>query len=322
MKQQKTNRPRAIRYSGYKITNWNQYNQALKQRGSLHIWIPAEIEDQWYYQGESQRGAQYRYSEICIEMACLVKEVYHLAYRQTQGFLESLVALRGWKVKVPDYSVINRRHRKLQLQLSGADKEGKYIVMDSTGAKVYGEGEWKVRQHGWSKHRTWRKIHLAVDESTGVIESCVMTTNSVDDAAMVGSLLDGVKGKVKKLAGDGAYDKKKVYDQLSKRKIKPIIPPRKGARITRHGNSRGRELPRDKAIRRIRKVGRKKWKKQSGYHRRSIVESTMFRLKSQFGEKLASRDIEQQKVEVSIKCYLLNRMASLGRPMTIKIRAA
>ena len=101
----KTKRPKATKRSRHKITNWPQYNQALKQRGSLHIWIPAELEEQWYYQGESQRGAQYRYSDSCIEMACLVKQVYHLAYRQTQGFLESLVAMRGWRVQVLDYSV-------------------------------------------------------------------------------------------------------------------------------------------------------------------------------------------------------------------------
>lgn len=322
MKQQKTNRPKATKRSEYKITNWSQYNQALKQRGSLHIWMPAEWENQWYHQGENQRGAQFRYSDSCIEMACIIKQVYGLAYRQTQGFLESLVAFRGWQVQVPDYSVIQRRHKRLNIAVKGTDSQGKYIVMDSTGAKVYGEGEWKVRQHGWSKHRTWRKIHLAVDEGTGIIESCAMTTNSVDDGAMVDVLLDDVEGEIKKMAGDGGYDHKKVYEQLSKRKIKPVIPPRKNARITKHGNSGGRQLERDKAIRRIRKVGRKRWKKQSGYHRRSIVESSIFRLKSQFGEKLSSRDIEQQQVEVRIRCYVLNKMAKVGMPVAIKIRAA
>lgn len=322
MKQQKPNRPRATKRSRYKITNWQEYNQALKQRGSLQVWIPEELENQWYYQGENQRGAQFQYSDSCIEMACIVKQVYHLAYRQTQGFLESIIASRGWKVKVPDYSVIHRRHKRLNITVKGSDTQSKYIVMDSTGAKVYGEGEWKVRQHGWSKHRTWRKIHLAVDERTGIIESCVMTTNSVDDAAMVGPLLNEVQGKVKKLAADGAYDKTKVYKQLATRKIKPVIPPRKNARITKHGNSLGKVLPRDKAIRQIRKAGRKKWKKQSRYHRRSIAESAMFRLKSQFGEKLMSRDIDQQQVEVKIRCYALNRLASVGMPVTIKIRAA
>lgn len=322
MKQQKPNRPKATKGSRYKITNWSQYNQALKHRGSLHIWMPEELENQWYYQGESQRGAQYQYSDSCIEMACIIREVYHLGYRQTQGFVESLITFRGWKVKVPHYSVINRRHKKLHVDVKGTDTGSKYIVIDSTGAKVYGEGEWKVRQHGWGKHRTWRKIHLAVDESTGEIESCAMTTNSIDDAAMVGTLLDAVKGKVKKLAADGAYDRKKVYDQLKKRKIKGVIPPRKNARIKKHGNSGGRELARDRAIRAIRKLGRKRWKKQVGYHRRNIAECTMFRLKSQFGEKLSGRDIEQQKVEVNIRCYALNKMASIGMPVSIKVRAA
>lgn len=179
-----------------------------------------------------------------------------------------------------------------------------------------------MRQHGWSKHRTWRKIHLAVDESTGIIESCAMTTNSVDDAAVVGTLLDGVEGKVNKVAADGAYDKKKVYQQLEKRKIKPIIPPRRGARIAKHGNCRGKQLPRDKAIRQIRKWGRKQWKNKVGYHRRSIAENAMFRLKTIFGSKLSSRQMQHQQVEVNIRCYALNKMVNSGMPQTIKVKTA
>lgn len=320
MKKQKPNRPKTTKCSPYKVINWREYNQALKQRGSLEIWMADEVKGQWYYEGESQRGAQYQYSDSCIEMACIIKEVYHLGYRQTQGFLQCLTAKIGWEVKVPDYSVINRRRKHLNIAVKGSSKEKKYLVIDSTGAKVYGEGEWKVRQHGWSKHRTWRKIHLAVDESTGVIESCALTTNSVDDAAMVSTLLDEVQGKVKKVAADGAYDKKKVYEALDKRNIKPVIPPRKGARIAKHGNRAGRQLPRDKAIRQIRKLGRKQWKKKVGYHRRSIAESTVFRLKNVFGEKLSSRTIVQQEVEVRIKCSALNKMLQLGMPKTIKIK--
>jgi IS5 family transposase len=317
VKQQKPNRPNATNRSHYKIINWREYNQALKQRGSLQVWIADEVEQQWYYRGGSQRGAQYRYSDSCIEMACIVREVYHLGYRQTQGFLESLIARLGWKVKVPDYSVINRRRKGLPMELKASPTQNNYLVVDSTGAKVYGEGEWKVRQHGWGKHRTWRKIHLAVDGSTGQIQSCVMTTNSVDDAAMMGSLLDEVEGEIKKVAADGAYDKKKVYRELAKRKIKPVIPPRNGARIAKHGNSAGRQLPRDETIRQIRKIGRKRWKKKTGYYRRSIAESAVFRLKTVFGEKLSSREMVQQQVELKIKCYALNKMAQLGMPQTI-----
>lgn len=240
-------------------------------------------------------------------MACIIKQVYVLPHRQTQGSPESLVVFRGWQVQVPDYIVIQCRHKRLNISVEGTGSPGKYIVVDSTGAKVYGEGKCKVRQHEWSKHCTCRKSHLAVDEHTGVIESCVMTTNSVDNGTMAGILLDGMEGEVKKMAGDRGYDHNKAYEQLSKRKIKPVIPPRQNARIKKHGNSRGRQLERDKAIRRIRKVGRKRLKKQSGYYRRSIAESIMFRLKNQFGEKLSSRENEQQQVGVRIRCYVLNR---------------
>ena len=322
MKQQKTNRPGATKRSGYKVINWPQNNQALKHRGSLQLWIEAGVEQHWYHEGEHQRGAQYQYSDICIRMACIIKEVYQLAYRQTQSFVESLVSSMGWKVKVPHYSVITRRRKSLHIDIETGRMKSKYLVIDNTGAKVYGEGEWKVRQHGYSKHRTWRKIHLAVDESTGQIQACEMTTNGVDDAAMVAPLLDPVEGKVKKLAADGAYDKKKVYEELDKRKIKPIIPPRKNARITRHSNTKGRELARDKAIRGIRKTGRKRWKKQVGYHRRSIAESTIFRLKALFGERLSSRLMDQQRVEVSIRCHILNKMAKVGMPVDIKVKTA
>ncbi len=323
MKQQKTNCPKATQSSPCKITNWKEYNQALRQRGSLEIWIAKEVEDNWYYKGAKQQGAQYEYSDVCIEMSCMIREIYKLPYRQTQGFLSSLVKQMQWAVKVPDYTVINRRRKKLNIEIGGNNRdEKKYIVMDSTGAKVYGEGEWKVRQHGWGKHRTWRKIHLAVDEKTGRIESCATTTNSIDDAAMVSTLLGAIKGKVKKLGADGAYDKKKVYKELEKRRIKPIIPPRKGARIQKHGNSIGKENPRDKNIREIRKYGRKKWKKKVGYHRRSIAETTMFRFKNTFGDKLTSREMKQQEIEVKLKCLALNKMIKLGMPKTVKIKQA
>jgi hypothetical protein len=301
----------------YKVKNWSEYNESLRQRGSLEIWVDEKVEQQWYYKGKTQRGAQYEYSDKSIEVACIIKEVYRLGYRQTEGFMRSLVRRMGWEVKVPDYTVINRRRRKLDIAVTACRKsprEKLYIVIDSTGSKVYGEGEWKVRRHGWSKHRTWRKIHLAIDESTGEIESCQMTTNSIADQDMVESLLNAVDGGIKKMAGDGAYDKKKVYQHLAKENVKPIIPPRKNARIGKHGNCRGKPLPRDKNIRDIRKMGRKKWKDKIGYHRRSIAESTMFRYKNTFGDKMVSRDMKQQEIEVRIKCKILNRMAQIGLP--------
>ncbi len=314
-------RPKSAKSGQYKIKNWKEYNQALKQRGSLEIWIEQDLESQWYYSGASQRGAQYEYSDRCIEMSAVLRNVYHLPYRQLEGFLKSLVKQMGWSVEVPNYTVINRRVRKLDIRiLDKAHKKGDklYIVIDSTGLKVYGEGEWKVRQHGWGKHRTWQKLHVAVDESTGLIEACMMTPNSIDDAAMVEPLLEGIKADIEKIAGDGAYDKTKVYEVLRKRNIKAVIPPRKNARIKKHGNTRGKPLARDRNIRGVRKWGRKKWKQRVKYHRRSLSETTMFRYKTVFGGRLSARTVEHQKVEVMIKCKILNKMTLLGKPESYK----
>jgi hypothetical protein len=327
-KQTKPHRPKASQRSQYKIKNWKEYNQALKQRGSLEIWIEKEAEGQWYYQGKTQRGAQFKYSDTCIQIAAVLREIYQLKYRQLEGFLVSLVSRMGWSVKVPDYTVINRRKKRLGIAVGNtvrkADADGKkYIVIDSTGLKVYGEGEWKVRQHGWGKHRTWMKVHVAVDERTAIIESCAMTTNSIADADMIKPLLEEVQGRITKVAADGAYDKTKVYTVLKKKRIKPIIPPRKGARIKKHGNKRGQPLARDKNIRDIRKIGRKQWKKKMNYHRRSIAENTMYRFKIIFGGKLSSRVKDQQEAEIKIKCKLLNKMTELGMPKTqVKSNAA
>jgi IS5 family transposase len=320
MKQQNNNRPVATKSSQYKITNWSEYNQALKQRGSLDIWVDNEVEKSWYYTGKKQKGAQYTYSDNCIEMICIIKEIYKLPYRQAEGFMRSLIKRMQWKVKVPDYTVINRRRRKLNIKVEGTITGKKFILIDSTGLKVYGEGEWKVRQHGFSKYRTWRKIHLTVDESNGLIESCEMTTNAVDDSQMIETLLVQVKGKIEKLAGDGGYDKIRVYKELEKRKIEPIIPPRITAKISKHGNCSGPEKPRDKNIRQIRKAGKKKWKLKTGYHRRSLIETTMFRFKNEFGEKLKSREFKQQQIEVKIKCFALNKIITLGKPRRIKYK--
>ena len=316
-------RPQTAKSSRYKIKNWKEYNQALKERGSIEIWMNKQMEQEWKYAGPSQRGAQYQYSDRCIEMAVVLRSVYHLKYRQLQGFLGSVVRQLGWSVQVPDYSVINRRVRRLDIDILTKvhnKTEKLYIVIDSTGLKVYSEGEWKVRQHGWGKHRTWQKLHVAVDESTGLIESCIMTTNSVDDAAMVEPLLNDIEAKVGKMAGDGAYDKTKVYELLDKRRVKAIIPPRKNARIKKHGNKKGRPLTRDKNIRGVRKHGRKKWKQKVKYHRRSLAETTMYRYKTIFGGHLSARTIEHQIVEARIKCKILNKMTQLGKPESYKMK--
>ena len=310
--------------SRYKVNNWSEYNRSLKNRGDITLWFSEDAIESWHYQGKKQKGGQLKYSDQCIEVCCMIRKVYRLPLRQTQGLVSSIMRLMHLKLNVPDYTRICRRSKTLKIKnilITKIDNgERLHIVMDSTGLKVYGEGEWKVRQHGYSKHRTWRKIHIALNPEDGIIHAAEMTTNGVDDAAMVDPVLEKIKGKVKKFGGDGAYDKTKVYDRLEKEKISPIIPPQKNARIKRHGNYKGKTKPRDRAIRYIRKHGKKKWKKVHGYHKRSLAETTMFRYKTIFGDKLQSRTYERQCVEALLTCKILNKMTLCGMPESEKIK--
>lgn len=321
MRKQKETRPKAKK-AGYKITNWSEYNQSLIERGKIYLWIPYSVLDDWYYKGPEQKGAQYVYSDSCIELCLTIKILFKLGYRQTQGFLESIFESWGIDLRVPSYSEMCKRSSVIRIKKEKYKKKsreaGIQISTDSTGLKVYGEGEWKVRKHGWSKHRTWQKLHMAVNPEDKIIISNELTGNNIDDADVVEELLKDINN-IASFIGDGAYDKNKVYELLESRKIKPIIPPRKNARIKKHGNKKGKRFARDKNIRGIRKHGRKKWKQKIKYHKRSISETNMFRYKIIIGEKLKSRIIEKQKTESKIACKIINRMTKCGMPISIKI---
>ena len=267
----------------YRVGNWSEYNEALKQRGNLTVWFSEAVIEKWYYDGPTKQGAQFTYSDIAIETALIFRSLFRLPFRQTQGFVQSLIQLMGLGLDTPDYSVLCRRQEVLKVGLGVQNtSDGVHVVVDSTGAKVFGEGEWKVRQHGWSKRRTWRKLHIALNEATGEILAETLTTNGMDDASQVDPLLAQVQQEIEAFGADGAYDKEKVYKALKyppnqEVPIQPIIPPRRNAKIGQHGNCKDPPLPRDENLRRIRKMGRKGWKQQSGYHRRSIAETGMSR---------------------------------------------
>jgi hypothetical protein len=224
-----------------------------------------------------------------------LRELFKLPYRQTEGFGRSLLTLLGVEAAIPDYSSLAKRAAKLGVSLSVANKRGTIdIVVDSTGLKVFGEGEWKTRLHGKSKRRTWRKLHLSVNPATREIVAEALTENSSHDADPVEELLDQVDQPIDKFYGDGAYDKWKVYQALESRSVAPVIPPQHNAKIKQHGNSAAEPLPRDEAIRGIRKTGRRRWKQEAGYHRRSLAETTMFRMKQTFGGHLKNRILENE----------------------------
>ena len=310
-------RPKSL----YRVKNWSEYDQALVKRGSITFWLSNDFEKTWSYVGEKQRGSQFDYSEQAIIVMQTVKNVFHLPNRATEGFMRSIFAMLEILLSVPDHTTLSRRGKGLEVALPKKASGHLDIVMDSSGLKLYGEGEWKVRTHGKSKRRTWRKLHVGVDPKSGEIQAAALTTNNVSDAQMVEFLLEQVEQPIARFAGDGSYDKRKVYDSLNKHapNAEVLIPPRKNARIWQHGNTKAERLRRDENLRAIRKMGRKTWKQTSGYHVRSLAETTMFRLKTMFGDRLSARLLETQVTQALIRCAALNRLTHLGMPESYKV---
>jgi IS5 family transposase len=307
----------------YRIRNWSEYNAGLKQRGSLTFWIEESVLEAWIIEDLSGKpGASKLYSDLAIATMATLKAVYRLAGRQCQGFVESIFELMEIDLPVPDHSTLSRRLGQLSVELPVVPTEGaRHVVVDSTGVKVYGEGEWKTRQHGVSKRRTWRKLHLGVDEATGEIVAMVVTTNNVADGEVLEDILEQIEDEIEQVSTDGAYDHRHCYDEIDARGAKAVIPPRKDAKIWQHGNRKGKPHQRDENLRSIRKHGRKRWKRDSGYHRRSIAETTMFRFKTIFGGNLSARKFDNQAVELFIKCAALNRMMQIAKPDSYKVEA-
>jgi IS5 family transposase len=248
----------------YRIRNWKKYNKALVNRGSLTIWIEENVLQAWENRDRTgRRGAPRRYTDMAIMCMLTLMEVYHLPLRQTQGLVLSLVKLMKLNLPIADYSTLCRRRKSLEVHLPRQrPDQAIHLVVDSTGMKVFGEGEWKVRQHGYSKRRTWRKLHIGINEATGEIVAAVATTNDMADHEVIEDLLDQGDGDIEQVSGDGAYDKRNCYNAIGAHEATAAIPPRKDAKIWQHGNSKKERLNRDENLRRIRQVGRSQWKKE------------------------------------------------------------
>lgn len=303
----------------YKVRNWKEYNEALVNRGRVMFWITEEAIEQWEEkQKTGKRGKPKVFSDTAIQTALTLREVFSLPLRQTEGFLTSILAVLNADVRTPDFTTLDKRMQTLTvgIRIRGIN-DTLHIVVDSTGAKVYGDGEWKVRKHGWSKHRTWKKLHLGIDEATGDILMAEVTGNDKTDGEMLESLLNQLPDGtvINQISADGAYDKRKCYEALRKRRVQHVaIPPQHNAKIWQHGNRNAEQLVRDKNLRRIRVIGRKQWKVETNYHRRSLSETGMFRIKTVFGDRVAARTDTRQRTELLLRCYALNKMTALGMP--------
>jgi DDE family transposase len=300
----------------YRVTNWKKYNESLVRRGDITLWFAEDVIAAWEHSNPAVKvGRPFTYSNTAIECLLALRELFQLPYRQTEGLGRALVKLMEVEVAIPDFTSLAKRAAQLNVSLELTPVEGPIdIIVDSTGVKVFGAGEWRSEAYRQPKRRTWRKLHLSVNAASQEIVAETLTSKKRDDAEVVPELLSQIDPPVAKLYGDGAYDQWKLYDVLAREAIMPVIPPRRGAAIKRHGNCAGQPLPRDEAIRGIRRLGRRRWKHESGYHRRSLVETSISRLKRAFGPRLKNKRFENQQTEARLRCKLLNRFTKLGLP--------
>lgn len=302
-----------------RITNWREYNKSLINRGSLTIWFDPNSIQSWYtteQTGQRGRGRPQLYSDLAIQCCLTLKAVFKLPLRATQGFVSSLIQLLHLPLSAPDYSLLSIRQKSLSLTLTQRKSSGPmHLVVDSTGLKLYGESEWKVRKHGKDKRRTWLKLHLAIDQNNQSIEACVLTGDDVHDCETLPQLLSQIEGAIDQVTGDGAYDTHESYLSAIAKGAKPCFPPRSNA--IRHKASDEAWRLRNHAVSQVKYHSFTDWKKKNDYHRRSLAETAMFRFKQLAGADVKARTADRQSREIGIKCLIINKMTQLGMPKII-----
>jgi hypothetical protein len=307
----------------YRVSNWREYNQGLIERGNIELWFNDAVLAQWTGPAATgRRGRPRIYSDLAMQCLFALRLLYHLPLRATQGLFISLLRLLDCPLAVPNYSTLCRRQAHLNPGLAATAATGaRHLLIDSTGLKLFGEGEWKMRTHGKSKRRTWRKLHLAIDAETREIVATRLTEASVHDGAVLPELLLQVAGKIRKVTADGAYDTWECRYEVHLRDAEATIPPRENA-VPAECTDVPPVAERDQAIGQIKQLGLKGWKEQTGYSQRSLAETTMFRVKTTFGEKMKARAIQNQVAEAVMKSHILNRFIQQGLPRSTKVAVA
>ncbi|MDB4111148.1 IS5 family transposase [Yoonia sp.] len=301
----------------YKTRNWAEYNHSLKQRGSLSIWFDPDM--MWEAEASSRRGRQQTYSDAAIQACLTLKVLFGLPLRQTTGFVESLLKRVGLDWSVPDFSTLCRRQRTLSVAIPYKGSAGPlHLLIDSTGIKAEGEGEWNARKHGGPKRRLWRKIHIGIDEKTLEIRAIEVTSSSIGDAPMLPDLLTQIppEQELGSVTADGAYDTRKCHDAIAARNAHAVIPPRKNAKMWKPDTPGAHA--RNEAVRSSKYLGRALWRNLTGYHRRSRVETKMHCVKL-LGQRLSARDFDRQVAEIQIRAAILNGFTALGIPRTVAV---
>jgi Transposase DDE domain len=303
----------------HRVTNWAEYDAALRQRGSLTVWFSEAAIAAWRAEPRTTPGGQPHYSTLAILTALTLRAVFHLALRQTEGLIGSILRLLGLDLAVPDHTTLSRRAAMLEVPRSHSGSGPRHLLVDSTGLRLSGPGEWLVEKHGTRTRHAWRKLHLGADAGTGRIEAVELTDHETDDGSRVGPLLDQVAGPVASFTGDGAYDRGDVYGAVAERhpEAAVIVPPRRDAVPSKAAETAPTQ--RDRHLRSIAERGRMGWQKASGYNRRALAEAAISRYKRVIGDALRSRTDRRQATEVAIAVRVLNRMLELGRPESVRI---
>jgi hypothetical protein len=306
----------------YRVTNWSDYNEALRSRGDITVWLSEEAIDHWYendpvYDGA---GAPRLFTDFAIMTCHEIRLVYRLPLRQCQGFINSLFKTQDLDIRCPDYSTLSKRLKELNIASPKYTKRDRpdgslhAIAIDSTGLKRFGRGEWHQEKYELSAKASWRKLHVAVSEDH-YIEGCTLTDRFHSDESQVAPLLDQVEEEVDHLTADGAYDKSPVYEAASAHspEAEIVIPPREDAVIDEaHSEIRNSNLQE------IKTCGRMEWQRKRNYGQRNYSELAVQRYQRIIGNAMHARELKCQKQEAVIGCGVLNKMTSLGMPVSYR----
>jgi hypothetical protein len=303
----------------HRVTNWAEYDAGLRARGSLTVWFTPEAIEAWRAEPRTGRGGQPSYSDLAIATALTLRAVFRLALRQAGGLIGSILRLLGLDLPVPDHSTLSRRAETLEVPRPRRGPDPVHLLVDGTGLRLCGPGEWLEEKHGTKRRRAWRMLHLATDADTGHIVASMLTDRDADDGSQVGPLLDRIDGSAASSTGDGAYDRDDVYAGVAARHpdADVVIPPRSSAVPSDAAETA--PTRRDAHLRCIAERGRMGRQRTSGYSFRAPAEAGISRWKRVIGDGLRSQTDGRRATEVAIAADALNRMLDLGRPEYVRI---
>lgn len=301
----------------YRTTNWSSYTASLRTRGSLLIWLDKEMI--WLAPHGGRLGRPAVFSDTAIQFCLTIKVLFKFPLRQTTGMVASLLKMANLDWAVPDYTTLCRRQKTLAVQIPYRRADGPLnLLVDSTGVKFLGDGEWQARRHGVQGRRQWRKVHLVMDTATSDIRAVEFTSSGDGDSPVLPDLLDQIPAgeDIGTVTADGAYDTRRCHTAIIDRQATAIIPIRKNGRPWKEDCPAA--IARNETLRATRHYDRAFWKRWTGYHVRSRIEAKMRCLKA-FGERTAARDPDRQTGEIQIRIALMNRFAALGTAEIVRV---